>query len=207
MRLFGIGDRKKIRRQIESIRPDEAPKPAAGETDESYVKDLERRINELEKYAGKNIEAMNKFASSVNTALNNIAKENSELKKENNALKTRPAESRQDGISDVEEQDLPEEEILDEAVEEELADKTVKEKSVKKAKKKSDDRETSKKVETPMDVLYDLVNKKGRVRVDDVAKSLKATSKQVEEWARILEKHDLVELQYSAVGKPYIKKK
>ena len=50
------------------------------------MRDMEKRMEKLEKYCEKNIDAMNKFASSVNTAIVKIEKENKELKMENDRM-------------------------------------------------------------------------------------------------------------------------
>lgn len=62
------------------------------------------------------------------------------------------------------------------------------------------------KVETKIDKLYDLVNHEGEVKVNDGLATVLGTPKtQIEEWAMILEEHDLVELDYPAIGEPIIK--
>ncbi|MEA1925572.1 MAG: hypothetical protein U9M95_06860 [Candidatus Altiarchaeota archaeon] len=58
-----------------------------------------------------------------------------------------------------------------------------------------------KKVHTPIDRLLELVRKRKKVRIDEkLAKTLGVKRSQIEEWAIILEDHNLVELHYSAIG-------
>ncbi len=62
------------------------------------------------------------------------------------------------------------------------------------------------KVRTPIDRLLELVRKKKRVRIDDkLANKLGVNKTQIEEWAMILEDHNLVELHYPTIGGPEIR--
>ncbi len=63
------------------------------------------------------------------------------------------------------------------------------------------------KVETPIDRLYKLVEKYKRLRIDnELAQKLNVSRAQIENWAMILEEHNLVELHYPAIGEPEIRK-
>lgn len=63
-----------------------------------------------------------------------------------------------------------------------------------------------KKVETHIDSLLKIVRKKGSVRINNkLAKKLKVKKSQIEEWAIILENHDLVQLHYPTIGDPEIR--
>lgn len=66
---------------------------------------------------------------------------------------------------------------------------------------------TSRKIETSLDSLLDIIMKKGTIKVSDAAKQLKVSEKQIEEWAHVLEEHDIIEIHYPAMGKPLLKKK
>jgi len=62
------------------------------------------------------------------------------------------------------------------------------------------------KIKTPIDRLLEITRKKGCVKIDDtLAKALGVTKEQIEEWAVILEAHNLVELHYPALGVPEIR--
>jgi Mn-dependent DtxR family transcriptional regulator len=65
----------------------------------------------------------------------------------------------------------------------------------------------SRSMETPLDKLFELVTSKGQMRVDQAAKAFKVKEKQIDEWARILEEHNLIEIHYPAMGKPVLKPK
>ena len=67
--------------------------------------------------------------------------------------------------------------------------------------------EGSKKVQTSMDALLDLIGEKGSIKLSAAAKKLKVKEKDVEEWARVLEEHELIEVRYPTFGSPILKKK
>ena len=56
--------------------------------------------------------------------------------------------------------------------------------------------------ETDFDKLYNLVQKKGKVKMSGVAKTFKIKRKKAEEWARILEDHNLLKVHYPPIGEP-----
>lgn len=62
-------------------------------------------------------------------------------------------------------------------------------------------------METPIDKLLEIVTMKGSVRIDQAARAFKVKEKQIDEWARILEEHNLIEIHYPAMGKPILKRK
>ena len=53
---------------------------------------------------------------------------------------------------------------------------------------------------TALDLLYDLVNEKGKVCLSEVAKAFRITPAQAEEWGKILAEHDLVRIHYPPIG-------
>jgi hypothetical protein len=62
-------------------------------------------------------------------------------------------------------------------------------------------------VETPLDELLQLIMNKGSVKISDAARQFNVKEGQIEEWARILEQHDLIELHYPTIGRPTLKRK
>ncbi len=60
---------------------------------------------------------------------------------------------------------------------------------------------------TPIDEMFELVMKQNSLRVADAARKFGVTEAQIEEWAKILEGHGLVEMHYPPIGKPEIRKK
>lgn len=66
--------------------------------------------------------------------------------------------------------------------------------------------EAVKPVQTTIDKLYSLVKKYQRLKIDDkLAHTLGVSRAQIEEWAVILEEHDLIELHYPTIGEPEIR--
>lgn len=62
-------------------------------------------------------------------------------------------------------------------------------------------------IETPLDELLELVIDKGSIKLADAAKKFKVKERQIEEWARILEEHELIEVHYPTIGKPVLKRR
>jgi hypothetical protein len=70
-----------------------------------------------------------------------------------------------------------------------------------------EERQQKNNVKTQLDQLTDLIMEKGSIKIPEAAKKLKLKEKQIEEWAKMLEEHDLIEIHYPAFGKPILKKK
>lgn len=83
--------------------------------------------------------------------------------------------------------------------------------AVKNKKREEEQREeaaSGKPIQTPIDRLYSLVKKYQKLRIDDkLAHTLGVSRTQIEEWAVILEEHDLIELHYPTIGEPEIRVK
>ncbi len=56
--------------------------------------------------------------------------------------------------------------------------------------------------ETHLDALYEMVEKRGKVKLSVIAQYFGVDRKKIEEWAAILEEHDLLKLHYPAIGEP-----
>jgi len=76
------------------------------------------------------------------------------------------------------------------------------EKLKKVVKEKMDSLEKGK---TPLDVLYWLLGEKKQLKMQEISKIFSIDIKKVEEWARILEAHEIVEISYPAFGPPALK--
>lgn len=63
------------------------------------------------------------------------------------------------------------------------------------------------KYETDIDKLYRLINEVGTLTITEVAEGFGISREQAEEWGRILESHDLIELNYPAMGELQLCKK
>jgi hypothetical protein len=66
---------------------------------------------------------------------------------------------------------------------------------------------TEDKVSTPLDKLYEYVSSHGKVRINEAARQFEVSEEQIEDWARILEVRNLIEIYYPAFGKPELRKK
>jgi response regulator of citrate/malate metabolism len=63
-------------------------------------------------------------------------------------------------------------------------------------------------VETTIDKLFNLVDKRDKVKINDaLAKELGISKERIEEWAVILEEHNLVSINYPTIGEPDITRK
>ena len=61
-------------------------------------------------------------------------------------------------------------------------------------------------ITTPIDRLFELVMKKGKIRIKDAAKNFSVNKTQIEEWAKILEDHNLIEIHYPPIGESELRK-
>lgn len=59
-------------------------------------------------------------------------------------------------------------------------------------------------IETPIDELVKLIKAKEKMTVSEAAKELGVSQTQIEDWVRVLEEKDFVELKYPAMGEPVI---
>ncbi len=55
-------------------------------------------------------------------------------------------------------------------------------------------------VETSIDRLFDLVKTYGEITAKDISKKMNISEKQIEKWAKILEEHGLIKIDYSTIG-------
>jgi len=62
-------------------------------------------------------------------------------------------------------------------------------------------------IATIIDELIDIIEKKGSINILDLSKQLKVSQEQIEEWARILEDRGMIEIEYSPIGPPKLRKK
>jgi hypothetical protein len=76
----------------------------------------------------------------------------------------------------------------------------------KENKEKEREEKIEKDVETPIDDLFVIVMKNGKIKLNKVAKMLNAHELQVEEWAKILEDHGLIEIYKEEGQQPELRK-
>ena len=67
--------------------------------------------------------------------------------------------------------------------------------------------EEDKSYATEIDKVYAAINQAESLPIDEIAQTLKISKKQAEEWAKILESHDLVEIKYPLIGDMLVCKK
>jgi CBS domain-containing protein len=60
---------------------------------------------------------------------------------------------------------------------------------------------------TVIDELINIVEKKESVAILDLSKQLKVDPEQIEEWAKLLEERGMIEIEYSPIGPPKLRKK
>jgi len=63
------------------------------------------------------------------------------------------------------------------------------------------------KVETDIDEILKIVERRGAIGLGEIQKRLTLPEDKIEEWGKILEKHNLIELFYPPIGKPEFRKK
>jgi CBS domain-containing protein len=73
--------------------------------------------------------------------------------------------------------------------------------------RKKEEERVKLKIDTDIDEVLKIVERKGSIDIDDIKKRLLLPEDKIEEWGKILESHGLLELFYPAVGKPKLRKK
>lgn len=61
--------------------------------------------------------------------------------------------------------------------------------------------------ETDIDVLYKIIEKKGRIKLSAISKYFGIDKRKVDEWATILQEHNLAEIHYPAIGEAELRRK
>jgi len=62
-------------------------------------------------------------------------------------------------------------------------------------------------VETDIDKLIKILDKKKAINIGDLSKELNISMDRLENWAKILEDHGLIEIEYPIIGLPKLRKK
>ena len=172
---------------------------------DANVRDLERRVKSLESQ-------MSDMSGSLKTLKEIILKmqaEKSALEKETSRLEENLA-SLMNKQKILIKKKLPVERKLENEVKEKFIEPLKEEmkdniRIIKKAVQ--EDISMPGTVETPIDELYEAVTNKGRITMEDAAKKFNVHASRIEEWAKILEEHGLIEIHYPALGKPELRKK
>lgn len=62
-------------------------------------------------------------------------------------------------------------------------------------------------IKTEIDKLMDSIEKRKSVSIGELSKELNVTVEQIENWAKILEENNLIEIEYPIIGLPKLRKK
>jgi DNA-binding transcriptional ArsR family regulator len=62
-------------------------------------------------------------------------------------------------------------------------------------------------VETDIDKLMRILNQKKSVSIGDLSRELRVTIERLENWAKILEEHGLIQIEYPIIGLPKLRKR
>ncbi|MEM7819459.1 MAG: hypothetical protein QXD48_01380 [Candidatus Aenigmatarchaeota archaeon] len=159
------------------------------ETKDEKFKKLEKRIDDLERRIYKNFKQIdNSFKTMINI-LNKLEKENAELKKDRDIL----IEKHKELLKNI-------------PVPKNRLEKEVYEKFVKPVKAKIKENmdlvqlvvkeEILKDENIPLDQLFELVVRNGKINSDVAARKLNVHPARVEEWAKILKERGLIDINY-----------
>ncbi len=69
------------------------------------------------------------------------------------------------------------------------------------SKKKVEER-----VKTKIDEMLEMIEKNEKISLNKISEQLRVPISIIEEWAKILEEHDVVEIEYPPIGSPIVKK-
>ena len=61
-----------------------------------------------------------------------------------------------------------------------------------------------KRMETAIDEVLDILERRGSITLDEISQGFHTDKTVVEEWAKILEEHKLVVINYPVIGKPFL---
>lgn len=176
--------------------PVESKKPILINKDE-YLEIKEEGVIEKKPEVTVNIEKENHYA-----VINPIADENkTKVKEELHEEKIKNEKLLQ--IKEIEKNEVPKE---TETIEEKKIEKI--EKSIETIKTEEVKKEILiDMIETDIDKLMKILNEKKSISIGDLSKTLKISIDRLENWAKILEDHGLVDIEYPVIGLPKLRKK
>lgn len=148
------------------------------------IENLEKRIEEIERNFNKKLKRIDESFNLMINVINKMEKENRELKKDKDAL----IQKHKEILKGVEVPNKLKKEVYDKLVN----------------PMKSEIRDTSDLIQlivkdgmqtdVPLDQLYELVIRNGKIRLDVAARRLNAHPARVEEWAKALKKKGLLDI-------------
>jgi len=172
-------------------------------TDDERLRELERKIVRLERDVNRKFLMMEESFSVLRNVLAKMQRENIELKNDRDFL----LERYKDLLKKI-------------PVDTSRLVAEVKEKLVKPAKKSFDDNvillekiategiitdeerieNLSNRYSAPLDELFHLVMEKKRIKIRDAAKRFKVHEARIEQWGKLLQNYDILEVVYSEAG-------
>ncbi len=194
------------------------------DTKDDRMRKLERDIRIMEKRMDDSLQKMNGTIKSLNDIILRLQRENVQLRSERDFLVERHKKMLKrvpvpDLAGEINEKLVkPASSKIMENVDfvQSLAKEGFVELKEKKRQKKEKDpieelKETiidvsSKNYGKSIDNLYEIVSKTGKIRADEAARKLNVHEVQVEEWAKLLEEHELVDIKKTPLGKMEIVK-
>ncbi len=158
-------------------------------------KNMENKLKQIEKETEK-IRSLEQSFAIMNAVVEELRKENEALRKDRQFLL--------DKINDF---ILEREKRKEEGTLQTIPEETYREEEKSPRMSAYTEQQSRSKINTSLDSLLELIMASGSIKVSDAAKKLRVKDKQIEEWARVLEEHNLIEIHYPTFGKPFLKKK
>jgi hypothetical protein len=120
-----------------------------------------------------------------------------------------PALSDVEKIESAVKQEKPkvEESVPKKEIEQEKPEETSIEVAYKLAKEKIDESFPIDMIETDIDKMMNILETKKAISIGELSKQLNIKIELIENWAKILEEHDLIEIDYPIIGLPKLRKK
>jgi hypothetical protein len=148
------------------------------------IENLEKRIEEIERNFNKKLKRIDESFNVMINVINKMEKENKELKKDRDAL----IQKHKEILKDVEVPNKLKKDVYDKfvnPVKSEIKDTSDLIQLIVKDGIQTD---------VPLDQLYELVVRNGKIRLDVAARRLNAHPARVEEWSKVLKKRGLLDV-------------
>src|SRR3989344_6038761 len=167
-------------------------------TKDEKVERLERKMNEMGKRMEFNVNKMNQTVVTLREIILRLQRDNTQLRSERDFLIERHKKPTIDRIKENVDfvQLVAKEGFVEIRPERRKKPREEKDPSVSAKDLKdhiADDPKPS--FGKSLDAFFELVSKNGRMRADEAARKLNVHHIQIEEWAKILESHDLVSIK------------
>lgn len=173
------------------------------QSDDERLKDLERKIARLEKDVNRKMQQMEESFSVLRNALAKMKRENIELKSDRDFLLERykellkkiPVDTARLAAEVKEKLVKPVKQSFEESVV--LLERTATEGIITDEERVEN---LSNRYSAPLDELFHLVLEKKRIKIRDAAKKFRVHEARIEQWGKLLQNYDLLEVVYSEAG-------